>query len=239
MPEAAVASPLRRGGNRDRTRVRDPSDRVARGPLWTKRPEFVIGDGAGPGTTAVGVDASSLARVNDVLLLVDVINDFEHDEGAALLASYRDRHGGMVAAIRAARERGLPVVYANDNVGVWDGDAPRLVRHAIENGKGGELVAALAPVEDDRFVVKPRYSAFDHTPLEILLRELEIERILLAGTATEMCVAQTAIAARELGFKVSVITSACACTDTHLEAISLDYLANVVGARLETKLPAA
>jgi nicotinamidase-related amidase len=124
------------------------------------------------------------------------------------------------------------VIYANDNEGVWDGDAARLVRHAVDEGLGGELVAAVAPQEGDRFVVKPRYSAFDHTPLDIILRELEIERILLAGTATEGCVVQTAIDAREKGFKVTVLTGACATNDPRLEQIALEYLDEVVGARL-------
>jgi nicotinamidase-related amidase len=48
-----------------------------------------------------------------------------------------------------------------------------------------------------------------------------------------MCVAQTAIAARERGFKVSVLVDACATVDERMEEISLDYLENVVGARLE------
>ena len=126
------------------------------------------------------------------------------------------------------------MVYANDNEGVWDGDAPGLVRKAVEEGRGGELVAAIAPQAGDRFVVKPRYSAFDHTPLDIILRDLEVERILLAGTATEACVVQTAVDAREKGFKVSVLTDACSTTDERLERIALEYLEEVVGARLET-----
>lgn len=113
------------------------------------------------------------------------------------------------------------MIYANDNEGIWDGNAARLVRRAVDDGLGGELVAAVAPQEGDRFVVKPRYSAFDHTPLDIILRELEIERILLAGTATEGCVVQTAIDAREKGFKVTVLTDACATNDPHLEQIAL------------------
>ena len=112
--------------------------------------------------------------MKDALLLVDLIQDFRHDDGDALLASYRQRHAGMVAVLREARERELPVVYANDNAGMWDGDARRLVREAGEHGRGGDLVRAVAPVPDDRFVVKPRYSAFDHTPLALILRELEI-----------------------------------------------------------------
>jgi nicotinamidase-related amidase len=93
-------------------------------------------------------------------------------------------------------------------------------------------VAAIAPQEGDRFVVKPRYSAFDHTPLELILRELEIERILLAGAATEGCVVQTAIDGRELGFKISVLVDACASPNERLEQIALAYLEEVVAARL-------
>jgi nicotinamidase-related amidase len=170
--------------------------------------------------------------VRDALLLVDVINDFRHEDGDALLESFRARHGGLKDAL--ARSRGVvPVLYANDDWGRWDGNAPGLVREAIENGLAGELVAAIAPVEGDRVVLKPRYSAFDSTPLDILLRRLAVERILLAGTATEMCVTQTAIAARELGYKVSVVTGACACVDERLEALALEYLREIVGVRVE------
>jgi len=170
--------------------------------------------------------------VNDALLLVDLIATFEHDDGEALLASFRKRQTAMVAALERARGAGVPVVYANDNVGIWDGDAPALVRRALA-GPGGDVLRPLVPREGERFVVKPRYSAFDHTPLDLILRDLEVERILLAGAATEMCVVQTAIAAREIGFKVSVLTNACATTDERLERLSFVYLEEVVGARLE------
>jgi nicotinamidase-related amidase len=107
------------------------------------------------------------------------------------------------------------------------------VRSAVERGRGGALIAAVAPRDGDRIVLKPRYSAFDSTPLEILLRRLEIEHLRLAGMATEMCVAQTAIGARELGFKVTVLSRACACVDERLERVALEYLRDVVGVHLE------
>jgi nicotinamidase-related amidase len=171
--------------------------------------------------------------VKDALLLVDVVNDFEHEDGEQLLASFRERHEGFVRAVEGARGEGLPLLYANDNFGVWNGDAPRLVRSALE-GRGGELVEAIAPREGETFVVKPRYSAFDHTPLELILREWEVERLLLGGMSTEGCVAQTTIAARELGFKVTVLANACATVDERVERIALEYLETVVGARVET-----
>lgn len=167
--------------------------------------------------------------MRDALVLVDVVQTFEHEDGDKLLESFRSRHDGFVAALDRARRDGVPVVYANDNFGVWDGDAPRLVRSALE-GRGGELVEAIAPREDETFVVKPRYSAFDHTPLELILRELEIERLLVGGMSTEGCVAQTTIDARELGFKVTVLARACATIDDGVEKVALEYLEQVAGA---------
>jgi nicotinamidase-related amidase len=170
--------------------------------------------------------------MKDALLVVDVIQDFEHEDGDALLESFRARHPALVQALAHARASGIPVVYANDSRGVWDGDAGRLVRQAIA-GRGGELVKAVAPKEGDRFVVKPRYSAFDHTPLDLILRELEIERILLAGAATEMCVVQTAIDAKEEGLKVSILADACATTDERMERLAFEYAEKIVGAVVE------
>ncbi len=171
--------------------------------------------------------------MKDVLLVVDVLNDFEHEDGDKLLESFRERQPALVAALSSARERGIPVIYANDNYGVWDGDARAQVERA-RAGKGSDLIPDIAPKEGDRFIVKPRYSAFDHTPLELILRELETERILLVGMATEMCVTQTAILAREEDFKVTVLADACACIHEENERIALTYLERVAGVRVET-----
>jgi len=63
-------------------------------------------------------------------------------------------------------------------------------------------------------------------------RDLAIERLVLAGMTAEGCVAQTAIAGGEKGFKVTVVPSACATIDPELERIALAYLERVVGVQL-------
>jgi len=51
--------------------------------------------------------------------VVDVFNDFDHEDGANLLASFRDRAEAMRRTIDAARAADVPIVYANDERGRW------------------------------------------------------------------------------------------------------------------------
>jgi nicotinamidase-related amidase len=141
----------------------------------------------------------------------------------------------MRHAIDAARAAGVTVVYANDARG-WQDDAHRVIREAL-NGKGGELIARLVPNDGDPVLLKHRYSAFDHTPLDILLGSRSVERVLLVGSATEGCVVQTAIDARELGLKASIVVNACATTDPELEQVALRYASLVGGVYLERITP--
>jgi nicotinamidase-related amidase len=170
-------------------------------------------------------------REDDAVLVVDVFNDFDHDDGDRLLDSFRERAPNMRLAIDAARATGVPVVYANDARG-WQDDAPRVVHEAL-SGKGGELIQPLVPHADEPVLLKHRYSAFDHTPLDIFLGSRNIERVLLVGAATEGCVVQTAIDARELALKASIVANACATTDAELEQVALRYASLVGGVRLE------
>ena len=83
--------------------------------------------------------------MRDALIVIDVVNRFEHEDADRLLASFRERAGAMEAAIAAARERGDPTVYVNDQDGSWAGDASGLVRAAI-GARGRDVVARLAPL---------------------------------------------------------------------------------------------
>jgi len=166
------------------------------------------------------------------LLVIDLIDTFDHPSGDELLEGVRRRIDGITGAISFARERGWPVVYVNDDRGAWDGDAPALVREAVERGRGGDLVARLAPVPGDRFVMKPGYSGFDHTPLAPLLEQLGVTRVVLTGAATEMCVRDTAIDATRRGLEVAVVASACVGTDADDERLALRAMERLIRARV-------
>lgn len=166
--------------------------------------------------------------MKDALLVIDVVSEFQHEDGERLLSSFRQRLPVIAETIATCRGRSMPVVYANDYEGHWDSDASRIVRDALA-GIGGDVAAALAPRESEPFILKPRYSAFDHTALELLLRELRIERLLLAGGTTEGCIVQTGIDARELGLKVTIVAGACTTIDEALETIALTYARKIAG----------
>jgi nicotinamidase-related amidase len=167
------------------------------------------------------------AQVVEVLIVLDVVTTFEHDDGERLLASLRARSPALRRALEHARGR-IAVVYVNDANGRWDGNAPGHVERALAGG-GGDVVRELAPASGDRFLFKPRYSGFDDTALGHVLSDLEATRLILVGAATEMCVAQTAIDAREQGFQVTVLRDACATVAPENERISLAYLEHVTG----------
>jgi len=117
--------------------------------------------------------------VTDALLLVDVLKDFRHEDGDALLESYRRRHPALVSLLEDARARGAPVVYANDR---GEHTAPGdVVREAIEEGKAGGLVAEVAPAQGETVVLKDAYSAFQATGLSELLAGLVVEKVLGGG----------------------------------------------------------
>jgi nicotinamidase-related amidase len=182
-------------------------------------------------------EAVAAFEQGDALLVVDVLDDFEHEDAEPLLASFKARGAAMERAIAQAREAGVPVIYVNDDRDRWDSDAPALAREASA-GIGGDVIRRIVPRPGDRVLLKHRYSAFDHTPLDLLLEVESTERVLVMGAATEGCVVQTALDAREHGLKATILVDACATTDEDLEATALRYAQDVGGIYVQRVIPA-
>jgi nicotinamidase-related amidase len=183
--------------------------------------------------TTVPLERAIQSRDRRAVLLVDVFNDFAHEDGNQLCRSFLERFEGLGWLVTWARESGVPIAYANDGL-----PGVRCTREAIvsaaEAGRLGALAARIAPRDEDVFVVKPLYSGFEQTPLEALLRRLGVDELAVAGAASERCVAQTVTSARERGFECIAVTDACATVDPRLEAIAFDYLTEVTGSALVT-----
>lgn len=95
------------------------------------------------------------------LLLLDVINDFEF-AGSDKLVKYASAVVPKLTALKVqARAVGIPAAYVNDNFGRWTSDFRHSLEHCLSEGVRGEPIArALAPLDDDYSVLKPKHSGF-------------------------------------------------------------------------------
>jgi nicotinamidase-related amidase len=143
------------------------------------------------------------------LIVVDMISGYDFEDSEKLRASVEQALPRMVDLVRRAQEQDLKVIYVNDNHGAWHHGRAEMVEEVLA-GSFPELVEPIAPGDDVDFVVKARHSIFYETPLEYLLRQAEIEKIVLIGQVTEQCILYSALDAYIRHFAVHVPPDAVA-----------------------------
>jgi nicotinamidase-related amidase len=144
------------------------------------------------------------------LLLIDVINDLEFEEGERLV-EYALPMARNIARLKfEAKTRGVPCLYVNDNFGQWQSDFKHLVKRCTKRGmRGAPIVRELLPERDDYFVLKPRHSGFFQTPLDLLLQNLHAKKLILCGLTTDSCVLFTANDGYLRGLEIFVPADCC------------------------------
>lgn len=163
------------------------------------------------------------------VLVVDMLNDFVTGALAC------DRGKAIVPAtaqlLDAARKAGVPVIFCNDaHIKGVDWELKLWGDHAIAGTKGAEVIPELKLGKNDYVVPKRRYSGFFQTDLDILLRELGIDTVIMTGLHAHMCVRHTSADAYQLGYNVVVAKEA---TDSFTEEdynIGIAYLKTCYGA---------
>lgn len=132
-------------------------------------------------------NAPDTSRV--ALVLVDVINDLQFEGGDRLLPqalAMADRLAVLAARARRAR---VPVIYVNDNFGRWRSDFRTLLDRCLTRPvRGRPLARRLTPRASDYIVLKTKHSAFYATTLELLLRYLGTQTLVLTGLTGDRCV---------------------------------------------------
>lgn len=143
-------------------------------------------------TFAAGLRIAAIPY-SDVQPAIDVINDLAFAEGKALLKQAIPMAKRVAALKRRAKQAGIPSIYVNDNFGRWQSDFQKVIAHCLEEEVCGRpLATLLRPEADDYFVLKPKHSGFYSTTLELLLRYLGVQTLILTGIAGNVCVLFTA-----------------------------------------------
>ncbi len=158
--------------------------------------------------------------MRSAVVVVDMLNHYEHEDADLLMASVREALPAMRELVARAREQDVPIVYVNDNHGDWSACRPELVERAL-SGRAPDLVEPIAPPSDVAFIAKARHSIFYETQMEYLLRQQEIERIVLVGQVTEQCILYSALDAYVRHIAVAVARDAVAAIHDDLAAAAL------------------
>jgi nicotinamidase-related amidase len=179
------------------------------------------------------MDGSAPDQCGTALLLVDVINHFEFPDAPELLQNWGPAALRLAELKRRAKSHGIPVVYVNDNFGKWRSSFAGLLAYCTRpEARGREVVSALAPHEDDYFVLKPKHSGFYQTPLEILLTNLGTKKAIIAGVTTNNCVLFTASDAYMRDLQVQVPRDCVAAASVTAHETALEHIATVLKANV-------
>lgn len=165
------------------------------------------------------------------VLVVDMLNDFvtgalKCDRGLKIVPKTAELLNGC-------REKGIPVIFCNDaHIKGIDHELKLWGDHAIAGTEGAEVIPELQLCEKDYVVPKRRYSGFFHTDLDLLLKELGVDTVIMTGLHTHMCVRHTSADAYQLGYSVVVAKDA---TDSFTQEdydYGIKYLKEVYGAEI-------
>ena len=156
------------------------------------------------------------------LLLMDFQNSFA--------AGREEAVSNAVVAAEAARAAGIPVVFVRvafrPGYPEISGNNLRFAQTAANAGDAmtvdspnTQIVAALAPRENEPIVVKKRFSSFTGSDLEVILRGLGATHLVLAGISTAGVVLSTLRQAADLDYRLTVLADACADGDPEVHRV--------------------
>jgi ureidoacrylate peracid hydrolase len=169
------------------------------------------------------LDSFQLNNANTALIVVDVQNDFCHNQGvfskykSATLDHVEQAVSNLSALIEKCRKFDLPIIFIRTTHSDWT-NSPSWLKRMEGAGKKMRICAPdswgsnfynVAPKEGDCIVTKHRYSAFIGTDLDLILRSKGIENILVTGVATNVCVESTARDGYHRDYNVILIEDCC------------------------------
>ena len=167
------------------------------------------------------------------LILLDVINHFEFEDGDKLLLHALPIAPHVAKLKQRVKKNGIPVIYVNDNIGQWRSEASNLVEYCLRpEAKGRAFVAPLQPEKDDNFVLNPMHSAFYLTPLSLLLFHLGATSLILCGLATNSCILCTAHDAHMRDLDVFVPSDCCAARSIREHRHALEHIEEMANGKV-------
>lgn len=166
----------------------------------------------------------------EALIVIDMLNDFVTGK----LKTERAKHiiPNIKRLIQAARDAGVPVIYSSDAHLPVDSELERWGGHAMKGTEGAEVIPQLKPAKSDYVLEKRTYSGFFETGLDLLLRKMNVDTIVLTGLHANICVRHTAADGFFRGYKIVVPRDATEALSEPEYRQGLEYLKKVYDAEI-------
>ena len=143
------------------------------------------------------------------LILIDIQNDY-FEKGANELTGSIDAANNAQLILDEFRSKGLPVIHIQHL-----SNRPSAT-FFIPGTNGAEIHDLVRPLNGEKVVVKNYPNSFRETILFEYLKSLDVDRLVICGMMTHMCVDATTRAAKDFGFNITVIGDACATKDLEI-----------------------
>ena len=140
-----------------------------------------------------------------------------------------------IALVKAARAKGLPVIFSNDaHEPAFDREIELWGDHGLVGTDSAQPLAGFDLQESDIVIPKRRYNGFFQTDLDLTLRELGVDTLIAFGCDTNICVLQTLAGAYFLGYKTVVPADACGTFLIGTQEGGLEYFSRCYDSRVVT-----
>lgn len=177
-------------------------------------------------TTWQQSDSIDLAKT--AVLVVDVLGGSN-----PVLPVLEEMMSNSAAITKAARAAGVPVVFVDDaHIPGLDRELELWGEHGIVDTEDAQPAAALEPCASDCIIPKRRYDGFFQTDLDLTLRELGVDTLIVVGADTNICVLQTLAGAYFRGYKTIVAADATATFLIGTQEYALDYFSRCYDSRV-------
>jgi len=172
------------------------------------------------------------------LIIIDMQNGFLNPESPLCIKGARATVPACARVIKTCRRAGIPAVFVNRAYRADGSDVEHTRRELwaaggkpLTPGSTGPL-SVENPLEFERSprdyeIIKPRYSAFFQTPLDLLLRRLGVDTVVLTGTTTPNCIRTTCYDAISLDYSVVVLEDCCSSNTDSIQKANLLDMRNI------------
>ena len=148
--------------------------------------------------------AMSIFGQGMALLIIDMISDFASRDGIMYVSGAEEITPAIKRMSDEARIAKCPVIYICDSRVASNADSGTWPRRSEDKTPGTEIVSQLSPAPSDFVVRKHQYSSPFSADLDTLLRELDVTKLVLTGTAVDVCIYFTARDAHKKGYQIIV-----------------------------------